>query len=110
MWATNLLQGSSSRIEVCGGIASGKTTLANLLHKLDIPSTLENFAANPFMQQFYADPIKTAFETEITFLLQHYHQTKIAANLNKRFVCDFSFLLDLAYARVTLNSSLLRDI
>jgi deoxyadenosine/deoxycytidine kinase len=94
---------ASRRIEVCGGIASGKTTLARLLCRLDVSLVLENFQANPFWKPFYADPIGTAFETEISFLLQHYHEIKTAAKRGKPFACDFSLVLDLAYAYVTLS-------
>lgn len=91
------------RIEICGGIASGKTTLANLLPRLDIKPILENFKTNPFWKAFYADPINTAFETEITFLLQHYHQIKTFGKSGSEIVSDFSMYLDLAYAHVTLR-------
>ena len=90
------------RIEICGGIASGKTTLANLLAKLNINPILESFQTNPFWRAFYADPKDTAFETEITFLLQHYHQIKIARKSGNTIASDFSMYLDLAYAHVTL--------
>ena len=90
------------RIEICGGIASGKTTLANLLVNLDILPVRENFRANPFWRAFYADPIGTAFETEISFLLQHYHDIKDASRLERLAACDFSLYLDLSYAHVTL--------
>lgn len=94
---------ASGRIEVCGGIASGKTTLTQLLGQLDISPVLENFRANPFWKSFYADPVGTAFETEISFLLQHYHEIKAATKRNHTFACDFSLMLDLAYAHVTLS-------
>lgn len=90
------------RIEICGGIASGKTTLANLLVNLDISPIRENFRANPFWRAFYADPISTAFETEVSFLLQHYHDIKDARRLGKLVACDFSLYLDLSYAHITL--------
>lgn len=93
------------RVEICGGIASGKTTLANLLDSDERQLVLEDFSNNPFWRAFYADPHNTAFETEITFLLQHYHQIKVATNLEKSFACDFSLLLDYAYAHVTLSGS-----
>lgn len=96
------------RIEICGGIASGKTTLANLLIRRDIKPVLENFQANPFWRAFYADPAGTAFETEICFLLQHYHEVKITRKSESEFACDFSFYLDLAYAHVTLSPDKLR--
>ena len=90
------------RIEVTGGIASGKSTLANLFDGSDSAAVLEDFKANPFWEQFYADPRCFAFETEITFLLQHYNQIKAASDLKEPIVCDFSFLLDRAYVDVTL--------
>jgi deoxyadenosine/deoxycytidine kinase len=92
-------------IEICGGIASGKTTFANLLKKIGIDAVFENFEINPFWQAFYSDPTRYAFETELTFLLQHYHQIKIANSKQGNFVFDFSPILDLAYANVTLNNS-----
>lgn len=91
------------RIEICGGIASGKTTLANLLVGLDFVPVCENFRANPFWRAFYSDPIGTAFETEISFLLQHYHDIKDASRLEGLAACDFSLYLDLSYAHVTLH-------
>lgn len=90
-------------IEVCGGIASGKTTFASLFESINLDVSLENFQDNPFWESFYENPVKFSFETEITFLLQHYHQIKNGFNKNKAFICDFSLLLDLAYADVTLS-------
>lgn len=93
------------RIEVCGGIASGKTTFATLLKRAGITAVLENFHDNPFWKEFYQDPIWHAFETEVSFLLQHYHQMKVTKAAGKLFTCDFSLLLDRAYANVTLHGS-----
>lgn len=98
----------SLRIEVCGGIASGKTTLATLLKCLSFEPILENFPKNPFWEAFYQDPVQHAFETEVTFLLQHYHQIKAARTSEKSFACDFSLFLDMAYATVTLKDSKLK--
>ncbi|MDJ0744150.1 MAG: deoxynucleoside kinase [Xenococcaceae cyanobacterium MO_167.B27] len=92
-------------IQICGGIASGKTTFATLLKKNNIDAIFENFEINPFWQAFYSNPTQYAFETELTFLLQHYHQIKLANSKQDNFVCDFSPILDLAYANVTLNNS-----
>lgn len=91
------------RIEVCGGIASGKTTFAALLEGIGVNAVYEDFQANPFFYWFYSDPDKYSFETEITFLLQHYSSIKVAMEDSNKIVCDFSLYLDLAYARVTLN-------
>jgi len=97
-----MVQKEISRIEICGGIASGKTTLANLLARSNINPILESFQTNPFWRAFYADPAGAAFETEITFLLQHYHQIKTARKSENLIASDFSLYLDLAYAYVTL--------
>jgi len=108
MQCSNLISQSkkhASRIEVCGGIASGKTTFATLLKGIGVKTIIENFQLNPFWKAFYRDPLWHAFETEITFLLQHYHQIKVSSIHDKVFICDFSLMLDLAYADVTLQGS-----
>jgi deoxyadenosine/deoxycytidine kinase len=101
----NPLIASSVRIEVCGGIASGKTTLASLMQRAGYDAVLENFQLNPFIESFYSNPELYAFETEITFLLQHYSQIKTKARSGQILICDYSFYLDLSYAHVTLKSS-----
>jgi len=93
------------RIEICGGIGAGKTTLCALLKERIIEGVFENFKINPFWQTFYANPEKYNFETEITFLLQHYHYIKVALESKNKFVCDFSFYQDLAYAVMGLKSN-----
>jgi deoxyadenosine/deoxycytidine kinase len=91
------------RIEVCGGIAAGKTTLARLMRRAGYKAVLENYQSNPFLHSFNTDPKKYSFETELTFLLQHYSQIKGEHSEQKLLVCDYSLYLDLAYAVVTLN-------
>ena len=90
------------RIEVCGGIASGKTTLAALCREAGFSVRNERFQENPFFEKFYADPNAYAFEAELTYLLQHFSQSREAAS-EPRLAVDFSLALDLAYARVTLQ-------
>ena len=91
------------RIEICGGIASGKTTFASLFEER-AKIIYEDFQAVPFWQDFYAAPKEHAFETELSFLLQHYHQVKRAqSESHTLIVCDFSLALDAAYAYVSLN-------
>jgi deoxyadenosine/deoxycytidine kinase len=63
-------------IQICGRIASGKTTLAKLFRNKDIHLVLEDFQTNPFWKAFYDNPIQYAFEAKITFLFQDYHQIK----------------------------------
>lgn len=96
-------------IEICGGIASGKTTFASLMSEINITPLFENFEKNPFWQDFYLNPGKYIFETEVTFLLQHYNQIKKRIIKEEEvIICDFSPLLDLAYAEVGLEGSKLK--
>src|SRR5262245_59019820 len=97
-------KGKVQRIEIAGGIASGKTTLARLLGQSGrIKAVHEQFRKNPFFEAFYRDPAGTAFETELTFLLQHYHLQRKAMRLDGSYCVDFSAVLDHAYACVTLG-------
>ncbi len=94
------------RIEICGGIASGKTTFANLFAGF-ANVILEDFTAVPFWRAFYESPGLYSLEGELSFLLQHYHQIKRRAfedNKHDLFVCDFSFSLDRAYSKVSLDN------
>lgn len=91
-------------IEICGNIASGKTTLAKLLETTGNKSVFEDFHSNPFYKAFYSNPKLNSFETELTFHLQHYHAIKNEyINTSCVVFFDFSFLLDKAYADVTLS-------
>lgn len=93
------------RIEICGGIASGKTTLAGLFELSRWDILFEDFERNPFWEAFYKNPGRFIFETEVSFLLQHYHQIKAEAPPSGVFVCDYSFVLDQAYADIGLDGS-----
>lgn len=94
------------RIEVIGGIASGKSTLLSAIALRGLAAVFEDFTANPFFDHFYRDPVRYAFETEITFMLQHFSALKDAIREGTKIVAsDYSLALDLAYARVTLGSA-----
>ncbi len=96
------------RIEICGGIASGKTTFSKLFENSAIHPIIENFGDNPFWKPFYLNPGKYIFETEITFTLQHYHYIKKVKEKEKFIICDFSSIIDLAYARMGLTGMKLK--
>ena len=90
------------RIEVAGCIASGKTTLVKAL-EAHFSVNYEDHKINPFWKAFYTDPSACTFETEVTFLLQHYHFAKLmGARTSEPIVLDHSFELDVAYAEVGL--------
>lgn len=90
-------------IGVCGNIASGKSTLASILKNKNTNVVFEDFEKNVFLEAFYNDPTKYSFETELTFLLQHYFFIKQSLKKYQTNIFDFSILLDRAYADVTLS-------
>lgn len=92
-------------IEICGGIASGKTTLCTALNNIGAHPVKENFHANPFLEDFYGNPPFFAFETELSFLLQHYSSIKKAktAKCHEKICFDFSLEQDCAYADLNLT-------
>lgn len=94
---------SKIRIEIIGNIASGRSTLLELLRNEGYNVISENFEAHPFLKSFYENSTEFAFETEMCFLLQHYYDYKISS-LEGINICDFSIYLDDAFARVTLDS------
>ena len=62
-------------VAIEGTIGVGKTSLANLLsEKLGAKLVLESFEGNPFLSDFYDDPERHAFQTQLWFLLQRYQQ------------------------------------
>ena len=96
------------RIEICGGIASGKTTFASLFNRQSLTPLYEDFKKSPFWEAFYRNPGKYIFETEMSFILLHYHQIKSGLESKQKMICDFSFLLDLAYAKIGLSGAKLK--
>lgn len=89
---------SIKRIEICGGIASGKTTLAHLLADgTDYGLVLENFRANPFWSRFYQKPELFMVEKNICFLAQHTGEIKSHIS-QELLVCDYAVFQDVAYA------------
>lgn len=92
------------RIEIFGGIASGKTTLARLLCEDDSCSlVLENFRENPFWRRFYARPDLFVFEKNVCFLAQHSGEIK-AMGGSPLVICDYAVFQDLAYAALTCDA------
>ena len=92
---------NENRIEICGNIAAGKTTLCTALIPVGYSPIFENFSQNPFYKDFYLDPQSYSFETEVTFLLQHYHAIK-KQKKSGIIICDYSVFLDMAYADINL--------
>jgi deoxyguanosine kinase len=90
-----------------GCIGTGKTTLARLLAEHHAATALlEETTKHPFIAEFYVDPQTYAFETEMNFVLIHYHQLRRAWNqglFTHTVFSDFTFDKDLLFADLTLK-------
>lgn len=85
------------RIELCGPLGIGKTTLAQNLSTLTgwelVPEPVEN---HPFLRAFYNSPGTFAFEKNLFFLLDYLHQIK--ARKKGNFIFDHSAVVHCSYA------------
>ncbi|MBM4176212.1 MAG: deoxynucleoside kinase [Ignavibacteria bacterium] len=93
-------------IAIEGVIGAGKTTLAKLLtEKLKAELVLEQFEANPFLDKFYSDKKRYAFQTQIFFLLNRFQQQQsiVQSNLFSEYlVSDYIFEKDKIFAYLNL--------
>src|SRR3989442_932657 len=115
------IPGSTSRtkrnqprlIAVEGCIGAGKSTLTSILSKrLKVTQILEDSERHPFLEAFYSAPTEHAFETELGFVLLHYHQLKQVWSIrgsNRVFLSDFAFEKDEIFPRLTLRSRMERQ-
>jgi deoxyadenosine/deoxycytidine kinase len=95
-------------IVIEGNIGVGKTTLATrLAQEWKMPLLLEKFLENPFLPQFYKNPERYAFSTEIAFLAERYRQMHAEMDLvdwrQEGLVADYSFYKSLIFASRTLQ-------
>jgi deoxyadenosine/deoxycytidine kinase len=99
-------------IAVEGVIGAGKTTLCSMLGEtLGARVVQEQFEENPFLKDFYRDPERYAFQTQIFFLLTRYRQqrTLSQADLFHRFlVTDYIFEKDKIFAYLNLEDEELK--
>lgn len=94
---------NQSRIEICGAIASGKTTLAKRLKvRLGGLGVFEKFRENPFWSRFYKYPQLFRPEKDVCFLAHHTGEIKAAGA--KLIICDYAPVQDLAYASLANDS------
>jgi deoxyadenosine/deoxycytidine kinase len=94
-------------IVIEGPLGVGKTSLAMMVaEKMDGQALLEDVEENPFLVNFYQDPEKYAFQTQIFFLLRRYHLTSELAQIDlfsRVTVSDFLFDKDRVFARSNLG-------
>jgi len=99
-------------IAIEGVIGAGKTSLAKKLsEKLESELVLEQFEANPFLEKFYSDRKRFAFQTQMFFLINRYKQQEQLGqeNLFTEFiVSDYLFEKDRIFAYLNLSGEELK--
>ena len=94
-------------IAIEGPIGVGKTSLAKLLSKrLSAKLILEKFEENPFLSEFYNDPTRFAFQTQLFFLLQRYQQQQDIRQVDmfhNLLISDYMFIKDRLFASLNLD-------
>ena len=85
----------------------GKTSLAKILgERLEAKLILEEFEENPFLVDFYKDPERFAFQTQLFFLLSRYRQQQELQQTDlftKALISDYMFIKDRLFAALNLN-------
>ncbi len=99
-------------IAVEGVIGAGKTALAKKLKaRLDARIVLEQFDTNPFLEKFYNDRRRYAFQTQMFFLINRYKQQEelIQEDLFSSYiVSDYIFEKDRIFAYLNLTGDELK--
>ncbi|KAF0140601.1 MAG: deoxynucleoside kinase [Stygiobacter sp.] len=95
-------------IAIEGVIGAGKTTLAGMLsEKLNADLILEQFEENPFLEKFYDDRKRFAFQTQMFFLINRYkqqQQLKQQDLFSSITVSDYIFDKDKIFAYLNLSA------
>ncbi len=94
-------------IVVEGPIGVGKTSLVDLLsERLGARKLLEVADDNPFLPNFYKDPRRHAFQTQLWFLLNRFRQQQELAQFDlfrQTLITDYLFAKDKIFAYLTLE-------
>jgi len=99
-------------IVIEGVIGAGKTSLAEKLkEKLNAEIVKEQFDVNPFLEKFYNDRKRYAFQTQMFFLVNRFKQQQQLhqENLFTEFlIADYSFHKDQIFAYLNLEGEELK--
>ena len=94
-------------VAIEGVIGVGKTSLAHLLEeRLNAKLVMEKFNENPFLPDFYLDPDRYAFQTQLFFLLSRYRQQQELRQtevFHKLVISDYMFVKDRLFASLNLD-------
>lgn len=90
-----------------GVIGAGKTTLARMIaERFRGRVVLEEFDQNPFLPNFYAEPERWAFHTQLSFLASRFRQQKKLTErdlFHQVVISDYAFDKDRIFAHVNLK-------
>ncbi len=96
-----------NHIVIEGPLGVGKTSLAGMLaQRLDAEILLEDVEENPFLVDFYRDPKKYGFQTQVFFLLRRYQQALQLSQIglfNRVLITDYLFDKDRIFAASNLD-------
>jgi deoxyguanosine kinase len=99
-------------IAIEGVIGAGKSSLAQMLsEKLDAKLMMEQFEENPFLEKFYNDRKRFAFQTQMFFLINRYkqqQQLKQQDLFSSITVSDYIFDKDKIFAYLNLSGEELK--
>jgi len=94
-------------IAIEGVIGVGKTSLTNMLVEyFNGRAVYEEVEENPFLTDFYRDPRRYAFQTQMFFLLSRYRQQQEIPQrelFHKMLVADYIFAKDKIFAYLNLD-------
>ncbi|MEW5844458.1 MAG: deoxynucleoside kinase [Bacteroidota bacterium] len=99
-------------IAIEGVIGAGKSSLASRIsEKLSSNLILEQFEENPFLEKFYNDRKRYAFQTQMFFLINRYKQQQQLSQqelFSKYIVSDYIFEKDKIFAYLNLSGEELK--
>ena len=94
-------------IAVEGVIGAGKTSLAKRIgERLNAKLIFEQFDNNPFLEKFYVDRKRFAFQTQMFFLINRFKQQQELHQedlFSEHLVCDYIFEKDRIFAYLNLS-------
>jgi len=94
-------------IAIEGVIGAGKTSLAKKIgERLSAKFIFEQFENNPFLEKFYIDRKRFAFQTQMFFLINRFKQQQELHQedlFSEHLVCDYIFEKDRIFAYMNLS-------
>jgi len=94
-------------IAIEGVIGAGKTSLAKRIgERLSAKFIFEQFENNPFLEKFYIDRKRFAFQTQMFFLINRFKQQQELNQedlFSEHLVCDYIFEKDRIFAYMNLS-------